>query len=77
MELKFHLVTPNAVLRDVIFRRGLSQQTVADAAGINRTVLSQIIRGRVNPTDAEREAIARALGESVERLFANAESVAS
>ena len=59
----------NARLRDLIFRRGLKQQEVADLAGINRTILSAIITGRVNPRPAEREAIAKALGVSEAEIF--------
>jgi transcriptional regulator with XRE-family HTH domain len=59
----------NARLRDLIFRRGLKQQEVADLAGINRTILSAIITGRVNPRPAERAAIALALAVDEADIF--------
>lgn len=79
-----HIVSPvngprrNAALRDAIFRSGLRQNDVARKAGINRSILSQIINGRTVATEAEREAIADAVGLPVERLFADdSHSVAS
>jgi transcriptional regulator with XRE-family HTH domain len=60
---------PNARLRDLIFRRGLKQQEVADLASLNRTILSAIITGRINPRPEERAAIARALSVDEAEIF--------
>ena len=50
--------------------RGLSQRALADAAGITRQAVSAIERGRVQPSVGIALALARALGTSVEELFA-------
>lgn len=63
-------MTPNAKLRDVIFRLGLTQSEVATRAGMNRTILSAIIRGRVNPRPDEQVRIAHAIGVAIPDIFA-------
>lgn len=63
-------VTPRAALRDAIFRSGMSQREVAKLAGMPESYLSQIVRGRMNPTDTQIDAIAAALGQSADALFA-------
>jgi DNA-binding XRE family transcriptional regulator len=46
-------------------RAGMTQQELADAAGVSRTNLSNIERGRGNPTDSTRRKLMRAIGRAV------------
>ena len=68
---------PRATLRDAIFRSGRLQREIARAAGISEADLSRIVRGRMNPTEDEQKAIAKALRQPIDRLFSEEESVAS
>ena len=61
--------TPNAVLRDAIFRSGKRQIEIADRVGIHESRLSKILHGRAEPTDAEMKAIAKVLKQAPEALF--------
>ena len=56
-------------LERVRLARGLSQRSLAQAAGITRQAVSAIERGRVQPSVAIALALARVLGTSVEELF--------
>jgi transcriptional regulator with XRE-family HTH domain len=47
----------------------LSQQKVAELAGITQQALSSIERGKAVPRFLTMDALARALGTSVEQLF--------
>jgi transcriptional regulator with XRE-family HTH domain len=49
--------------------KGLSLRTVADAAGVSESFLSQIERGVASPSVASLRRVAEALGESVGALF--------
>ena len=51
--------------------RGLSQETFADEAGIDRTYVSRLERNKENPTVAVLEKIARALNVEIAALFAD------
>lgn len=62
-------ITPNAALRDAIFRTGTSQTLIARRAGINESRLSRIVRGWVEANDDERQRIAKALRVSVDDIF--------
>jgi molybdate-binding protein/transcriptional regulator with XRE-family HTH domain len=59
-----------SALERVRTARGLSQRALADAAGITRQAISAIENGRVIPGVGIALALARALGTSVEELFA-------
>jgi transcriptional regulator with XRE-family HTH domain len=50
-------------------RRDIAHATVADAVGCSTAVISQIIRGRVNPSTGLRQRIADYLGVDVDTLF--------
>lgn len=50
-------------------REGLSLRTVAEAAGVSESFLSQIERGVASPSVASLRRVAEALGESVGSLF--------
>ena len=52
---------------------GISQEDLADQAGIHRTYQSQIERGIANPSLSKIEALAEALGSSVSSIFKEAE----
>lgn len=63
-------------LRQLRMARGLTQSDLARRAGISRQALSAIEAGSYLPSVAVALGIARALGESVERLFGGAEDEA-
>ena len=65
-------------MREVIFNYDLharmvqlnyNQAAASRLTGIHTTVISQIVRGRMNPTDEERESISRILKSTEEELF--------
>jgi DNA-binding XRE family transcriptional regulator len=62
---------PNRVreLRATIFKGELTQQQLADRAGINPSTLSDIETQKTNPSALTALAIARVLGVTVEDLF--------
>lgn len=60
-------------LKKQIIDTGLSQNSFAHEVNINRTILSDIIRGRINPSEKEMVKIARALDceiDDIENDFA-------
>lgn len=50
------------VLREVRQEKGLSQEALADRAGLHRTYISQVERGLKSPSLRSLEQIAQALG---------------
>lgn len=58
---------PNLKLQ--IFRRGNRQYQLAEALGIDETVLSKIIHGHRTPTEAQRKRIASYLDAQEDWLF--------
>ena len=58
-------------MRRLRVARGLSQETFADEAGIDRTYVSRLERNKENPTVAVLEKIARALNVEIAALFAD------
>ncbi len=54
------------VLRD---RRGLTQEQLAEKAGVSRTYLARLETGRQDPTLSTLEKLAKALGVRVGRLL--------
>lgn len=52
---------------------GMSQEALADAAGINRTHMGEVERGKRNVSFVSLSAIATALGCSTSKLLADAE----
>lgn len=68
--------TPQAIgaaVRSLRQARGLTLEALADAAGMNVTYLSDIERGRSNPTIGKLGDLAMVLGISVSELIARAE----
>lgn len=61
----------NLPLKVAILASERRQGEVAEAAGINESRLSQIVRGRVLATDRERAGLAAALNVPTEALFGN------
>lgn len=59
----------STLLRRLRTDRGLSQQAVADRAGLSRNFVAQIERAESVPTIATLERVARALGVSVTELL--------
>lgn len=59
-------------LREARRSAGLSQAAVAEASGLSRQAVSAIEAGRNRPSVDAALALARVLGSSVERLFADA-----
>jgi transcriptional regulator with XRE-family HTH domain len=60
-------------LRKVRTEKGLSQEELADRAGLHRTYISQIERGLKSPSLRSLEQIAEALGMSVSELLKKVE----
>ncbi len=58
-----------AVVRETRQRRGLSQQALADRAGLSRNFVAQIERGESSPTVATLARLAAALGATVGELL--------
>jgi transcriptional regulator with XRE-family HTH domain len=54
--------------------RGLSQQTLADASGVNKATINQIERGRRSPNARTLEKLAAALGVEMGDFFPLAQS---
>jgi XRE family transcriptional regulator, regulator of sulfur utilization len=68
--------TPQAIgaaVRSLRQARGLTLEVLADAAGMNVTYLSDIERGRSNPTIGKIGDLATVLDISVSQLIAQAE----
>lgn len=63
------LVKFNKALKVAIIERELPQEEIAALAKIHSTRLSQIVRGRVTPSESERLRIAGVLQRSVTDLF--------
>ncbi len=55
-----------------IKRSGLKQYEVAEIAGIGNPLLSNIVTGRVVPSDEEKKSIAKALKKPIGELFPEA-----
>lgn len=60
---------PNIALKVAIVQSGKSQRVLARVARIPETRLSHIVRGRIEPTDKERERISKALQRPADELF--------
>lgn len=50
--------------------RGLSQEALADLAGLNRSYLGEVERGEVTPSLETMDKIAQGLGKGLAELFA-------
>lgn len=61
--------TPNTALKVAIIESDTKQRVIARRLNIPETRLSHIVRGRVEPTDEERESIAKFLHKSENELF--------
>jgi len=49
----------------------LTQRELAEKAGLSKSFISEVVRGRRNPTDEQQKQIAEALKTSVKSLFSN------
>ncbi|MGH3760245.1 helix-turn-helix domain-containing protein [Actinophytocola sp.] len=54
---------------------GLAQEQLSDAAGLDRTYVSGLERGRRNPTLTTQERVASALGRPLHELIKTAEEM--
>ncbi len=61
------------VVRRHRVRQGLSQEALAEAAGIHHTYVGLLERGERKPTIEVAERVARALGKKLSALVAEAE----
>jgi transcriptional regulator with XRE-family HTH domain len=68
------LVQLNVALKMAVLESGKEQGEIAALARIHFTRLSQIVRGRVNPTESEQLRLAGVLQKSVDQLFPAVES---
>jgi transcriptional regulator with XRE-family HTH domain len=64
-----------AAFADAVRRRGLSQEALAEAAGIHHTYVNLVERGARKPTIEVADNIARALGIKLSILSSEAELV--
>jgi transcriptional regulator with XRE-family HTH domain len=64
-------------LRHAIVDSELTQRRLARRVRIDETRLSRIVSGQISPTDREARSIAKALGVTVDEVFAVREAVAS
>lgn len=64
-----------AAVRAVRVSHGWSQERLAGAAGLDRTYISGIERGRRNPSLSSQERIADALGVKIRELMERAEAM--
>jgi len=62
-----------AAVRNRRERRGLTQEALAELAGLERTYLTDLEAGRRNPSVKTLDRLARALGVKVHTLFELAE----
>lgn len=62
-------LVPNVALKVAIVESGKSQRVISRLTRIPETRLSHIVRGRIEPTDKERERISKALQRGVDELF--------
>ncbi len=62
------------VLREIRQEKGLSQEALADKAGLHRTYISQVERGLKSPSLRSLEQIAQALGIPASALLRRMES---
>ena len=60
-----------ANLRKIRLDRGISQEGLADLAGLHRTYVSSVERGERNVTLATIEKLAKALGIPMSKLMAD------
>jgi transcriptional regulator with XRE-family HTH domain len=62
------------VLREIRQEKGLSQEALADKAGLHRTYISQVERGLKSPSLRSLEQIAQALGVPASALLKRMET---
>ena len=62
-------------IRTLRERRGLPLRTVAEAAGVSESFLSQVERGVASPSVASLRGIAEALDESIASFFAEGDEI--
>lgn len=63
------------VVRRARCEKGLSQEALASAAGLDRTYVSSLERGRRNPTLTTQSKLAATLGIPLSTLLAEAEEM--
>jgi transcriptional regulator with XRE-family HTH domain len=75
-----HVAADSGVCRAVIRRyreqKGLSEEALAEAAGVHHTYVGLVERGKRKPTLDVAEKLARALGKKLSTLIAEAERTA-
>lgn len=64
-----------ANVRRLRLRQGMTQEALAEAAGIDLTYLQRIERGTANPSIRRVVAVADALGVAPPRLFRKAKTI--
>lgn len=72
MSLKSYFGT---AIRQYREKQGLSQESLAEKAELDRTYVSGIERGRRNPSLLSIERLAKALGIGLDELFSTVEQV--
>lgn len=69
MKNKARKTTTNVALKVAIVQSGKRQRQISIVSRIPEQRLSGIVTGRVEPTDTEKAALARALKKSIDELF--------
>ena len=64
-----NILNKNLQIKVKMAQRDFTQARLANKAGIPRSTLNQIISGRINPTELEKEEISKALGSDKRELF--------
>lgn len=59
----------NVALKVAIIEAGWVQIELANKLGIHESTFSKIVNGHLEPSDEQKQAIARVLGRTVDQLF--------
>ncbi len=59
----------NTRIKLAFMNAGITQYTAAHHLGVSETRVSRIVTGRIQPSDAEKRALARLLRTTVDALF--------
>lgn len=61
--------TENKKIKHALIDLEMTQAELSEEAKISQAEISKIISGRINPTDAEKKKIAKALNTTVKKIF--------
>lgn len=61
----------NIPLKVAILESGLTQRDLARLSGLHENYISMLVRGRLNPNEAEKQKISAVVGKEPQHLFGN------